>query len=215
MTDLEKCLMPTAMIDSEEEAIRQKAFSLIEGQSEITEKAIRLFYYVRDKVRYNPYVPLFPLRASATLGRRHGFCIQKAILLTALARAAGIPARLGFANIRNHLTPEKLMAIQKSDIFTHHGFSELYIDGDWIKATPAFDRGMCRENRILPVEFDGINHAMLHSHNLDGDLHIEYIHQHGSYADVPVDDIVNETINIYGKWYLDLWIAGLGSVIER
>ena len=134
MNELERCLMPTAMIDCEDEAVQEKAHSLIEGQQAAEEKAKSLFYYVRDRVRYNPHVAFFPLRASATLKRRHGFCIQKAVLLAALARAGGIPARVGFACIRNHLTPEWIISLQKSNLFTHHGYAELYINGEWIKA---------------------------------------------------------------------------------
>lgn len=215
MTELEKCLMPTAMIDSDNRVLQEKTRSLIENQSDAIEKAKTLFYFVRDQVKYSIYTPLFPLRASATFERGDGFCIQKAILLAAMARVAHIPSRVGFATIRNYLAPEKLLSIQGSDLFVRHGFTEIYLNGEWIKATPTFDLKTCADNGFIPVEFNGTHHATLYPRNQSGDQHIEYVEQHGSYADVPVDDIVESTITAYGKPYLDLWMSGLGLAMER
>ena len=124
--------------------------------------------------------------------------MQKAALLVALARAIGVPARLGFAEIRNHIVPEKLKRWFGGDVFPWHGYAELYIDGRWVKATPAFDLKMCQKNRLVPVEFDGRNDAPFPSHNLDGKPHIEYLLQRGHYADVPVEEIRKATIEIFG-----------------
>ena len=165
MSQTEGYLRSTPTIDSETKSIQEKAHSLTEGQGETAEKAKSLFYFVRDKIRYNPYATFYPLEASAILKRRHGFCIQKAILLAALARAAGIPSRLGFATIRNRQLPAKLEKIFGTNVIVWHGFAELNINGEWIKATPAFDLRMCRENGITPVEFDGKNHGMFHPYD--------------------------------------------------
>jgi transglutaminase-like putative cysteine protease len=194
---MDKYLCCTTMIDSEHYSIRQKAQDLTEDQGNATEKARTLFYFVRDGIKYNPYLfTLLPqqLFASVTLEKREGFCVQKAILLAALARAAGIPARLRFANLRNHLAPRKLLdellATIHTDVFLWHAYNELYIHGKWLKVTSAFDIEMCKENRIIPVEFDGKKDAAFHSHTLDGRLHIEYVEDHGHYEDVPLDKIV-------------------------
>ena len=109
--------------------------------------------------------------------------------MVALARAAGIPARLGCAKIRNHLVPPKVLEILKTDIFPWHGYAELYLGGKWVKATPAFDAKMCREQELLPVEFDGLSDARFHSHSLDGRPHIEYLLDRGPFDDVPLDEI--------------------------
>lgn len=189
----ESYLRCTAIIDCDTNSIRKKALDLTEGQQKITEKAKRLFYFVRDRIKYNPY--LFTLnannlRASATLARREGYCVQKAVLLTALARAVSIPARLRFADIRNHIIPKKLEEVMGTNVFIWHGYSELYIEGRWLKVTPSFDIKMCRENRIVPVDFDGKGDAVFHAENQDGKLHIEYVKDYGHYPDVPMDKII-------------------------
>lgn len=128
-------------------------------------------------------------RASNTLVRNQGFCVQKAVLLVALSRAVGIPARLGFAVVRNHLLPEKLAEMLVTNVLPDHGYAELYLHGKWVKVTPAFDLEMCQKYKIIPVEFDGKKDAKLHSHTEDGKLHIEYLLDRGPFEDVPLDAI--------------------------
>ena len=88
-------------------------------------------------------------------------------------------------------------------MFPDHGYAVLYIEGNWVKATPAFDLKMCQQNRFIPVEFDGVNDAMLPSHNQDGKLHIEYLLDRGYRDDVPVDEIWNDMIALFGTKYLE------------
>lgn len=190
---MEKYLTPTSIIDSDCISIQVKSRDLTRGQENSIDKAKGLFYFVRDGIKYNMFASKsLPehFRASNTLSRREGYCVQKAVLLAALARAAGIPAGLGFANLRNNLLPKKVLTQLGTNIISFHAYTELYIDGRWVKATPAFDLKMCRENRIIPVEFDGKNDAIFHSHNQDGKLHIEYVKDHGHYEDVPLDKIL-------------------------
>ena len=189
---LNKYLEPTNTFDCDSEAIYSKAQELTQGLKRDIDKAKTLFYFVRDGIEYNLYVKKHMpehFRASNTLARGKGYCVQKAVLLVSLARAAGIPARLGCAKIRNHLVPQKVLDILKSNIFPWHGYAELYLAGTWVKATPAFDLKMCRERRLIPVEFDGRSNAMFPSHNEDGKPHIEYLLDRGPFDDVPLDEI--------------------------
>jgi len=192
MDQMERYLKSTATIDSDNPSIKEKAQNLIRGKRETADKAKSLFYWVRDEIKYKPFVPLEVLenyRASKTLERGQGFCVEKAAVLAAFARAVGIPARLHLADIRNYLISDRLLKVMGTNLFSYHGYTELCIKGTWVKATPAFDLKMCQENRIIPVEFDGQNDAIFHSHNLDGKLHIEYVEDHGYREDVPVDEI--------------------------
>jgi transglutaminase-like putative cysteine protease len=201
VTSIEDYLKPTVTIDCDNQLIREKARSLTKGANDIAVKARNLFYWVRDEIKYNPLVPLEifeSYRASETVKRREGFCVEKAAVLAALARASGIPARLHFADIRNHLVSSRLLEVMGTNLFSYHGYAELHIDGKWVKATPAFDLKMCRQNRIAPVDFDGRNHALLHSHNSDGKLHIEYVKDHGHRLDVPVEEILTAWMQHYG-----------------
>jgi len=189
---LEKYLEPTFTFDSDSEAIKAKARELTLGREDAADKAKALFYFVRDEISYNLYVKKHMpehFQASNTYTRGKGYCVQKAVLLVALARASGIPARLGCAKIRNHLVPTKVLDILKSNIFPWHGYAELYLDGKWVKATPAFDLKMCQEHRLIPVEFDGVSDARFHSRNKDGKPHIEYLLDRGPFDDVPLDEI--------------------------
>jgi transglutaminase-like putative cysteine protease len=201
IVSMEDYLKPTATIDCDNQLIKGKARNLTEGLNDMSAKAKSLFYWVRDEIRYNPLVPLEVFesyRASETVRRGEGFCVEKAAVLAALARAVGIPARLHFADIRNRLVSSRLLRIMGTNLFSYHGYTELHIGGKWVKATPAFDLKMCLEHRIIPVEFDGQHHALLHSHNSDGKLHIEYVKDHGHRNDVPVEEILAAWMQHYG-----------------
>jgi len=201
MSQMEEYLRSTPTIDCDHESVREKAQNVTESQQQVVDKAKSLFYFVRDEIRYNPYLlsaHIEDYRASEILRTEQGWCVQKAVLLAALARAVGIPARLHFADIRNHLLPVKQKELMGTNLFSYHGYTDLHIGGEWVKATPAFDLRMCQENRIIPVEFDGKNDAVFHSHNLDGQLHIEHIQDHGHYEDVPLDEMLTAWVEVYG-----------------
>ncbi len=205
---MDKYLKPNSTIDSDSEIIQEKARNLTKGKTGAVQKAVSIFYFTRDEIRYNPYASLYPLEASAILNGKDGFCVQKAVLLAALARALGIPARLGFVNIRNHRLDQQWQKIFRTDVVVYHGFTEMNVDGRWLKATPAFDLRMCSENGFIPVEFDGANHAMFHPRDKNGKPHIDYLEQLGSYNDVPVDEIIKAVTEKYGPEFLECWRTG-------
>jgi len=156
-------------------------------------QAISLYYAVRDGIRYDPYsinLSVEGLRASTTLGAGRGWCVAKAILLAGCCRFMGIPARLGFADVRNHLTTARLRALMKTDLFFWHGYTSIYLGGTWVKATPAFNIGLCERFRLKPLDFDGIKDSIYHPFDLEGNRHMEYVRYRGEFADVPIDQIV-------------------------
>jgi len=217
MHQTEKYLKPTATIDCDAKSIKEKARELTTGQEEVTERAKCLFYFVRDEIKYNMYSPFYLVehyKASAILHRREGYCVQKAVLLAALARAIDIPARLRFADIRNHILSEKALEVLGTNLMVYHGYDELYIKGKWIKATPIFDVKMCQEKRIIPVEFDGKDHAILHSHNREGKLHFEYIQDHGHYKDLPLNEILNAWVQTYGSERVEHFKVTFGNTTK-
>jgi transglutaminase-like putative cysteine protease len=189
---MQEYLIPTIVIDAGAEAIKNVLREVAIDSRDDIQTAVRLFYFVRDRIGYSlnvPRVEMEDFKATATLARGQGFCIQKAVLLVALSRAAGIPARLGFAVIRNHLLPDKLLSVLKTNEIPDHGFAELYLNGQWIKATPAFDLATCQKKRFQPVEFDGSGQALFRSRDRDGRPHIEYVLDRGRYADLPLEEI--------------------------
>ena len=141
-------------------------------------------------VNQTPELAAVANRASAVLERRSAYCVPKAVLLTAAARAAGIPARLGFADVRNHLQSERLEAVMQTDLFVFHGYSALWIDGRWVKASPAFNAELCARFGVAPLDFDGRIDALLHAFTGDGRRHMEYVRDRGLRQDLPLDEIL-------------------------
>jgi len=186
-------LLPTAFIDSAAPNIVAFARQAAGDESDEVTRAVRLYYAVRDGIVYTPYCDFRSLdtfRASAVLARGDGFCVGKAAVLAAVARASGIPARVGFADVRNHLCTPRLRALVGGDVFYYHGYTEMAVAGRWVKATPAFDRVLCDKFGVRPLEFDGRSDSLFHAYDRGGRRHMEYLRDHGAHADVPVDEIV-------------------------
>jgi transglutaminase-like putative cysteine protease len=74
------------------------------------------------------------LKRSAVLHAGKGFCVGKSAVLAAAARACGIAARPGYADVRNHLTSKRLRD-RVGDTFYWHSYTELDVDGKWVKCT--------------------------------------------------------------------------------
>tara|TARA_B110000008_G_scaffold116240_1_gene119019 strand:- start:15806 stop:16489 length:684 start_codon:yes stop_codon:yes gene_type:complete len=187
-------LKPTDFIDSDNDAIIHFTNRVIGTEQDPKQQAIKLYYAVRDDIRYDPYQIQFTpqgLKASTTLAQGYGYCVAKAVLLAAVGRAAGIPSRVGFSDVKNHLSSEKLKKIMQSDIFVWHGYTEFYLDDTWVKATPAFNKLLCDKAGIKPLEFDGVNDSVFHEFDQAGNQHMEYLYEHGHFDDLPFDEIVN------------------------
>ncbi|WP_297792582.1 transglutaminase-like domain-containing protein [uncultured Marinobacter sp.] len=168
------------------------------------EQAKALYLAVRDTVSYNPYVfQTNPKTFSASYALESGetYCIPKAVLLGAAARSVGIPSRLGLADVRNHLSSQKLIDYLQSDIFRMHGFIELYLNGKWVKATPAFNARLCELMNVEPLEFDGIHDSIFQEYTESGEAHMEYVNDHGVFDDVPHDFIVDGIKAAYGHLF--------------
>jgi len=193
------------------------ANDLTAGLSDQVEKAIILFRHVRDDFRYDPYrIPLKPenFKASQVLEQGYGFCITKAVLLAAVARAAGIPARLGFANVRNHLNTDKLHNLMGTDIFYWHGYTELYLKNRWVKATPAFNKSLCERFGFQVPDFDGQTDSRFHSLDSEGKLHMEYLADHGSYPDLPYERIMQTWAKHYTSILAGQLAAASGGALD-
>jgi transglutaminase-like putative cysteine protease len=196
-------LQPGRFIDSAHPAVVAFAHENAPGRND-REKAVSLYYAIRDGIRYNPFQN-FTLdtvyRASVCLETGEGWCVPKAALLAACARAAGIPARVGYADVKNHLTTPALTAKMGTDLFVFHGFSELFLEGKWVKATPAFNLGLCTRFRVKPLEFDGTADSIFHPFDEDNRRHMEYVRERGSYADVPADEIRRVFAETYPRYF--------------
>ena len=185
-------LAATPYLDYHHSALQQVVAEHCGDEMSAREKALALFYFVRDKIVYDPYsVVLQPERfvASYVLEAGRGFCVTKSALYAALLRSVGIPARLGYADVKNHLTSKRLAAAMNTDIFYYHGYTEVYLDGRWVKATPVFNIELCERAGLHPLDFDGLSDSIFHPFNLKGDKHMEYVNDRGVRADLPFEEI--------------------------
>lgn len=209
--NIDDCLRPGTIINSGHPDVIKYAMDSLDGsESTDREKAVKLYLRVRDDIRYNPYLPFYRPEhylSSNVIKSRTGFCIPKAGLLCAVARACGIPSRIGFASVRNHLSTRQLLEYLGSDLIVYHGFTELWIEGKWVKATPAFNAELCLLHKVPPLEFDGTSDSIFHEFNSDKKKFMEYVALHGVHHDVPVDLIVSEWEKAYGKDRVRKWIT--------
>jgi transglutaminase-like putative cysteine protease len=200
--ELVEYLRPGRFVDSDAPEVVAFASDAVGATTDPTERAVRLFAAVRDRIWYDPFgVTTDPAgyRASAVATSRANWCVPKAVLLTAAARALGIPARLGFADVRNHLqTPRLRERMGGVDVFVYHGYSDLHLDGRWVKATPAFNAELCARFGVAPIAFDGTADALLHEFTADGSAYMEYGRDRGVHTDLPLPEILAELHATYG-----------------
>ncbi|WP_319410002.1 transglutaminase family protein [uncultured Desulfosarcina sp.] len=198
---LSDTLQSTQIIDGHHEHVTAFAKTHAGGMASAREQAVSLYYAVRDGIRYDPYtidLSVEGMRASTTLSVGRGWCVPKAVLLVACCRVLGIPAKLGFADVRNHLSSERLRKLMNTDIFFWHGYASILIQGKWIKATPAFNIELCKRFHLKPLDFDGIADSLYHPFDQLGNAHMEYVRYRGEFSDVPLDRISDTLQRCYG-----------------
>jgi transglutaminase-like putative cysteine protease len=215
-------LTATSIIDSDATSIIAYAQTVIENSGkDPVSKAMCLYYAVRDGIWYDPYTPFYRpehYRSSIVLKRGRAFCIGKASLLCALGRACDIPSRVGFADVHNHLATKQLIEYLGSNIFSYHGYVEFFLNGKWVKATPAFNKELCRKAKVTPLEFNGREDCIFQPYNEEKKLFMEYINDYGTYADIPVDQILDGWKAVYGQKRVEQWMVSFeksGGKLER
>ena len=200
----ERLLGPTYFLDYEHPAVVAFVEESTAGAESDVERASRLFLAVRDRVRYDPYqadISREGMTASATLARGASFCVPKAILLAAGLRAVGVPCRLGFADVTNHLATERLLATLRTHVFAFHGYVELVVAGRTCKVTPAFNRELCDKFGVAPLEFDGEHDAMLQPFDASGRAFLEYLKDRGTYDDFPHEEMLRVWRETYPHFF--------------
>lgn len=214
-------LAPTWFIDADSDDVAAFARDAVRDatdtsdmNADVTMVAVALFHAVRDGIRYDPYGIVYErgaFRASSVARSRSNWCVPKSVLLTACARHLGIPARLGFADVRNHLTSEKLSAKMGTDLFTWHGYSELLLPDPggepgatrWFKLSTAFNVELCERFGVQVLEFDGTADALMHPFDVAGNRHMEYVRERGAFDDLPLDEMLCDFAEVYGASFGD------------
>ena len=185
-------LAVTEFLDHDSPAVREFV-AATPGESPF-ERALALYKAVRDGISYEVYgadLSRNGLRASTVLGRGTGMCIHKSVLYASALRAIGVPSRLVFTDVRNHLASPKLTELIGGDVFTYHCLTAVRLNGQWVKATPVFNRLLCKLYKIAPLEFDGTADSLHHPFDLKGRRHMEFVREHGEFADVPYEALLS------------------------
>ena len=196
---LDPTLRATPLIDSDHPAVLAFAQQHAQGV-DTRDLAVALYYAVRDGFRYDPYrIDLSPegMRASSVLSKGHGWCVTKSALLAAACRAVGIPARVGYADVRNHLSTERMRQALKTDLFYWHGYTDVLIEGQWLKATPAFNIELTERFGLLPLDWDGRSDSIYHPFDKSGQRHMEYVNHRGAFDEMPLAQIVADFERFY------------------
>jgi hypothetical protein len=198
-------LEPGRFVDSAHPAVIDFSRKHAKGANQRA-RAVSLYYAVRDEIRYNPFQNFTvdeSYRGSVCLERGVGWCVPKAALLAAAARAAGIPARVGFADVKNHLTspradrqtdghgPFRVPRLHRAAIWTAAG-SRPRRRSTWNCA-----RGSASGRWSSTAREDSIFHPF----DEDNRRHMEYVSDRGSFADVPVEEIKRVFAETYPRYY--------------
>ncbi|HUT49418.1 MAG TPA: transglutaminase-like domain-containing protein [Alphaproteobacteria bacterium] len=197
-------LAMTWFLDGDTPSVRDYAAEHAGSDGSDLERAVRLFYAVRDGIRYDPYAAIMVrdyFRASHTLTRGRGFCVQKGVVLAAGLRSLGIPARLGYADVTNHLASPRLIELLGTSVFYWHNYVEVWLDGKWVSCTPVFNVELCEKFNTLPLDWDGKSDSLLHPFDGDGKQHMEYLRYHGAFSDLPYEILEACFVKEYAKAY--------------
>jgi transglutaminase-like putative cysteine protease len=201
---MQEYLKATDLIDADHPAIKSYAERMTNGARIDMQKAVRIYYTVRDGWKYNPYninMSADAMRASSILAREEGHCLDKAILMIALLRAVDVPARLRLAKVRNHIAAERLVEFFGTDELTPHGYVEVWLNDRWVKATPSFNQELCEKLGVNVLEFDGRNDSIFQEFDKADNKFMEYLEDYGAFADVPLEFILANLREHYPRFY--------------
>jgi hypothetical protein len=203
---MQEYLQPTEFLDFDDANVCEFAWRNSAGAKTEREKAVKLYYAVRDGFQYNPNVLDLRregLRASNLLTRNRGYCVEKAVLLAAAARAVGVPSRLSFYIVRNHIATEKLERLLRKNYLVFHGAAELFVENKWLKTTPAFNKQLCSYLRVEPLEFDGTKDSIFQEFDKSGNIFMKYLHEYGEFSDLPYELYLKELKKHYPHIFED------------
>lgn len=218
-TEIDNSLKPTYHLDTESDSVQRFIDAAAPDRTvPKRELAIRLHDAVRDKIRYDVYradVSRDGTRASAIINRGRGFCVHKSIVYATVCRAVGIPARLVYGDVQNHLASARLLEIMGGDTFTYHALNSIQLDDSWIRVTPVFNTTLCRLYGIHPLVFDGHHDSYYHPYDTAGRKHMEFIRWRGEYDDFPWETVVAGIARNHPRFVGDDLITASGSLTKE
>lgn len=217
-TDLASLHRPTEFLDYGSSAVQDFVVAALPSGEVMTDiaRACALYYAVRDTIRYEVYgvhLSRDGLKASSIIESGKGFCVHKAIVYAAALRSVGIPCRLVYGDVRNHLASDRLRTLVGGDIFRYHSFTSVYLEGRWVKATPVFNKLLCRLYGMSPLEFDGRSDSLYHPYDEQGRRHMEFIQMRGEFDDVPYETVVSGIRDAHPRLFASSCTTATGSLV--
>lgn len=179
------------------------------------DRAVALFYAVRDRLHYEIYNADFDpgaMRASSILRKGSGLCIHKSIVYATALRRIGIPSRLWFTDVRNHLCSDQLAQMMGGRVFHYHCLVSLKLDDRWIRATPVFNERLCQLFRMKPLNFNGRADCVNHPYDEDGQRHMEVLRDHGEFDDLPHRMVLDGLHRTHGRMFMNATRFHSGSL---
>ncbi|MFC0598833.1 transglutaminase-like domain-containing protein [Streptomyces palmae] len=219
-SDLYRLTRPTEYLDHESPTVRafvDKALSAQDAKTDV-DKAIALYHAVRDGIRYEVYgadLSRSGLKASSVIEAGFGFCVHKSIVYAAAVRSVGIPSRLFYGDVRNHLASERLRELVGGDVFRYHSLTSVHLEGKWVKATPVFNKLLCRLYKIAPLDFDGRSDSLYHPYDELGRRHMEFLQMHGDFDDVPYEQVVGGIRQAHPLLFASSARTAAGSLVDE
>jgi transglutaminase-like putative cysteine protease len=219
-TNLDDLRKATELLDHDSPVVRAFIRKALPGAEQMTEleKACALYYAVRDGIRYEVYnadLSRRGLRASSVIERGTGFCVHKSIVYATAVRAVGIPSRLVYGDVRNHLASEQLRRLVGGDVFCFHSLTSVYLGGAWVKATPVFNKTLCKLYKIRPLDFDGRSDSLYHPYDEDGRRHMEFILMRGEFDDVPYETVIDGIREAHPLLFASSHTTSAGSLVTE
>ncbi|KOX03167.1 MULTISPECIES: transglutaminase-like domain-containing protein [Micromonospora] len=210
----------TEFLDHESPTVRRFVADALGDDTDGTDidKAVRLYYAVRDGIRYEVYgadLSRRGLTASGVIERGFGFCVHKSILYAAALRAVGVPSRIVYGDVRNHLASPRLRELVGGDIFRFHSLTSVHLNGAWVKATPVFNKLLCKLYRIKPLDFDGLSDSLYHPFDEQGRQHMEFLRMRGEFDDVPYDLVVGGIRSAHPLLFANSHTTAAGSLVAE
>jgi transglutaminase-like putative cysteine protease len=219
MTD--EHLRETEFLDYSSEPVRKLIEKALPGDSSglsDIEKAVAIYYKVRDGIHYEVYGSSMvreQFKASAVIKKGMGFCVHKSIVYAAAVRAVGIPSRIVYGDVRNHLSSERLRELIGGDVFRFHSLTSVFLAGQWVKATPVFNKLLCNMYQIAPLDFDGRSDSLYHPYDQEGRQHMEFLQMRGEYADFPYETVVNGIREAHPRLFTGDDVLASGSLVAE
>ncbi len=216
--DQQSSLAVTEFLDWDNQVVREFTEKAIGTERDPVQQAVKLFYTIRDKIRYDVYgvdMTRRGLKASSIIENRAGFCIHKSIVFAAAARSLGIPSKLVFSDVKNHISTPALKALVGGDVFHYHAYAVVLLEQKWVKATPVFNSMLCRLFGIEPLEFDGLQDATLQPYDKDGNQCLEFIEYHGTFDDFPYTKCISELKRHHPQLFLDSGKTARGNLTRE